>query len=290
MTRENISFRSHRLHEGRLAYRCSMAAGAKQTVLLLHGWPQTSWAWRRVIPLLSEQFDVIEPDLPGFGDSSKPESGFDKTIARKLHELVEALGIAKVAFVGHDLGGHAAYAYAAQWPEAVSHFVFVESSLPAFGQEEAMDVSRGGSWHFGFNMAGDISESLVEGREFLFVNHFVHRETVGAFDPDSITSDDVNVYAQALARPGALRWSSSYYRALPLNRQDNVIWGKTPLPMSALSIGAQWGYGPASAKTLTRVVVNVSEIIIDECGHYVPEKRPVEFAKTVSDFISNEAT
>ncbi|NUY30979.1 alpha/beta hydrolase [Paraburkholderia sp. JPY303] len=288
MTHENIPFRSYRLRDGRLAYRRSTAAGAKQAVLLLHGWPQTSWAWRRVIPLLSQQFDVIAPDLPGFGDSSKPESGFDKkTVARKLHELVEGLGIEKVAIVGHDLGGHVAYAYAAQWPEAVSHFVFAESSLPTFGQEEAMDVSRGGSWHFGFNMAGDISEALVEGREFLFVNHFVRRETVGVFDPDSISNDDVNVYARALARPGALRCSFSYYRTLPLDRQDNLIWGKTPLSMPALSIGAQWGYGPASAQTLRRVATNVSEIVFDDCGHYVPEEQPVKFAKALSEFISN---
>jgi pimeloyl-ACP methyl ester carboxylesterase len=137
-------------------------------------------------------------------------------------------------------------------------------------------------------MAGDISESLVEGREFLFVNHLMRRETVGVFDTDSISNDDINVYAQALARPGALRCSFSYYRALPFDRLDNVIWGKTPLSMPALSIGAQWGYGPASAQTLGRVAANVSEIVIDDCGHYVPEERPVEFARAVSGFISNE--
>lgn len=288
MTQTNMSLRSFRLLDGRLAYRRSSAAGAKQTVLLLHGWPQTSWAWRRVIPLLSQHFDVIAPDLPGFGDSSKPESGFDKkAIAGKLRELVEGLGIKSVAIVGHDVGGHVAYAYAAQWPESVSHFVFIESSLPSFGQEEAMDVSLGGSWHFGFNMAGDISESLVEGREYLFVNHFLRRETVGVFDPESISDSDVNVYARALARPGALRCSFSYYRTLPQDRQDNANWGKAPLKMPALSIGGQWGYGSASAKTLRRVATNVSDIVFDDCGHYVPEERPVEFTDALREFITN---
>jgi len=54
-----------------------------------------------------------------------------------------------------------AYASAAQWPEEVSHLIFIKSSLPSFGQKEALDVSKGGSWHFGFNMTGDISEELV---------------------------------------------------------------------------------------------------------------------------------
>ncbi|MDR5773065.1 MULTISPECIES: alpha/beta hydrolase [unclassified Caballeronia] len=286
MTDDNTSLRSHRLHDARLAYRRSGTPDGRPTLLLLHGWPQTSWAWRRVMPLLSRDFDVIAPDLPGFGDSSKPESGFDKkTIARRLHDLVEALGVRQVAIVGHDLGGHVAYAYAAQWPDAVSHFVFVESSLPAFGQEEAMDVSRGGSWHFGFNMAGDISESLVSGREFLFVDHFVHRETVGVFDADSISRDDIEVYARALARPGALRCSFSYYRTLPLDRKDNAVFGRSPLQTPCLAIGAQWGYGPASANTLRRVASNVTERLIDDCGHYVPEERPAEFADAVRQFV-----
>lgn len=287
MSPENIQVRSHRLHDVRLAYRRSTAANAKQTVLLLHGWPQTSWAWRRVVPLLSQQFDVIAPDLPGFGDSSKPSSGFDKkTVARRIHDLIEALGIKKVALVGHDVGGHVGYAYAAQWPEEVSHFVFCESSLPCFGQEEAMDVARGGSWHFGFNMAGDISEALVQGREYLFVNHFMRRETVGVFDPESVSDDDVKVYAQALARPGALRCSFDYYRTIPLDRRDSAIWSTTPLPMPALAIGAQWGYGESSMQTLKRAATNVSGVIINDCGHYVPEEQPVGFATAVSEFVT----
>ncbi|CAB3810018.1 alpha/beta fold hydrolase [Paraburkholderia fynbosensis] len=291
MIEVTTQMRSHRGQDVRLAYRRSGPPDARPTVLLLHGWPQTSWAWRHVMPLLSRDFDVIAPDLPGFGDSSRPESGFDKkTIARRLHELVDALGITQVAVVGHDLGGHIAYAYAAQWPQSVSHLVFVESSLPSFGQEEAMDVSRGGSWHFGFNMAGDISESLVRGREFLFIDHFVHRESVGVFDADSISPDDIEVYARALARPGALRCSFSYYRTLPLDRQDNVVWGKTPLAMPALAIGARWGYGQASADTLRRVAAHVTERLIDDCGHYVPEERPAEFAEAVREFIFKHAT
>jgi len=90
-------------------------------IVLLHGWPQTSWAWRRVTPLLSPVCDVVVPDLPGFGYSSKPEGGFDKkTIARRLRDFVRALGLSRIALVGHDLGGHVAYAYAAQWPQEVS--------------------------------------------------------------------------------------------------------------------------------------------------------------------------
>lgn len=269
----------------RFAYR--RAGRREMPVLLLHGWPQTSHAWRRLVPLLGERHDVVAPDLPGFGYTSKPDAGFDKkTISRRLREFVQALGLSRIALVGHDLGGHVAYAYAAQWPEEISHLVFIESSLPAFGQEEGMDVSKGGSWHFGFNMAGDISEELVRGRERLFVDHFMRREKVGVFDANSITEADIEHYARALQRPGALRSSFSYYRSLPADRGDNSVWGQTPLPMPVLAIGAEWGYGTASERTIRRVATNVRAAIVERCGHYPAEERPAELARLITDFLS----
>jgi len=282
---EMNDYESMRISDMRFAYHRAGHGGVP--VVLLHGWPQTSWAWRRMIPLLSPVCDVIVPDLPGFGFSSKPESGFDKrTIARRLREFVKALGLSRIALVGHDLGGHVAYAYAAQWPEEVSHLAFIESSLPMFGQEEAMDVSKGGSWHFGFNMAGDISEELVRGREYLFVDYIMRREKVGLFDSMAVSEFDIQHYASALARPGALRSSFNYYRTLPIDRDDNRIWGRTPLSMPVLAVGAQWGYGDASAQTIRRVASNVEDVLIDRCGHYPPEERPAELASAIQELLT----
>lgn len=285
MNAEMAPYETLRVGDMRFAYHRAGRGGTP--VMLLHGWPQTSWAWRRVVPLLSPTFDVIVPDLPGFGYSSKPESGFDKrTVARRLRALVQALGLSRIALAGHDLGGHVAYAYAAQWPEDVSHLVFIESSLPHFGQEAAMDVSQGGSWHFGFNMAGDISEALVQGREQVFVDYFMRREKVGLFDPQSVSSADIQHYAQALARPGALRSSFSYYRTLALDREDNRVWGQVPLGMPALAVGAAGGYGAASAQTLRQVASNVEAIVLERCGHYPAEERPAELATALQDFLA----
>jgi len=282
---EMNDYESMRISDMRFAYHRAGHGGVP--VVLLHGWPQTSWAWRRMIPLLSPVCDVIVPDLPGFGFSSKPESGFDKrTIARRLREFVKALGLSRIALVGHDLGGHVAYAYAAQWPEEVSHLAFIESSLPMFGQEEAMDVSKGGSWHFGFNMAGDISEELVRGREYLFVDYVMRRDKVGLFDSMAVSEADIQHYASALARPGALRSSFSYYRTLPVDREDNRVWGQTPLSMPVLAVGAQWGYGAASSQTIRRVASNVEDVLIERCGHYPPEERPAELASAIQDLLT----
>jgi pimeloyl-ACP methyl ester carboxylesterase len=287
MTYPDQADSSMRTDDMRFAYyRCGQGA---QTVVLLHGWPQTSYTWRQVAPLLSSQFDVVVPDLPGFGSSSKPDGGFDKkTISRRLRDFIAALGLSRVALVGHDLGGAVAYAYAAQWPQDVSHLVFVESSLPSFGQEEAMDVSRSGSWHFGFNMAGDISETLVSGREYAFIDHFMRRENVGLFDPTSVEDSVIEHYARALARPGALRCSFGYYRTLAVDRVDNHHWGRTPLPMPVLAVGATWGYGAASAQTMRRVATDVRDVVIDRSGHYVPEEQPTALADAITQFIDDD--
>jgi pimeloyl-ACP methyl ester carboxylesterase len=274
---------SVRTRDMRFAYA---RVGQGTPILLLHGWPQTSFAWRKIVPLLCKEHDVIAPDLPGFGYSSKPDSGFDKrTVSARLREFVQSLGLSRIAIAGHDLGGHVAFAYAAQWPDEVSHLVFIESSLPAFGQEAGMDVARGGSWHFGFNMAGDISEELVRGREFLFVDHFMRREKVGLFDANAVGSSEIEHYAQALARPGALRSSFSYYRTIPIDREDNRAWGQTPLQMPVLAVGADWGYGDASSRTIRQVASNVEDVLIERCGHYPPEERPHELAAAIKQFL-----
>jgi pimeloyl-ACP methyl ester carboxylesterase len=149
-----------------------------------------------------------------------------------------------------------------------------------------MDVSKGGSWHFGFNMAGDISEELVRGREYLFVDHMMRREKVGLFNPNSVTKDDIEHYARALARPGALRSSFSYYRTLPIDRGDNRNWGQTPLSMPVLAVGAAWGYGQSSAQTIRRVATDAHDVLIEDCGHYIPEERPDALANAIAEFLA----
>ena len=72
-------------------------AGEGPAVVLLHGWPQTWYMWRKVIPALAERYTVLAPDLRGFGQSSKPLDGYDKrTVAVDIYELVRSLGFEDV--------------------------------------------------------------------------------------------------------------------------------------------------------------------------------------------------
>lgn len=84
-----------------------LTAGHGPTVILLHGYTQTSRMWRPLIPKLTDRFTVIAPDLPGIGDSDIPQDGLDmKTAAIRIHALAKSLGVTKARVVGHDIGSN----------------------------------------------------------------------------------------------------------------------------------------------------------------------------------------
>src|SRR3954469_16159814 len=94
-----------------------LPAGEAEPVILLHGYAQNSHMWRPLIAELMKTRTVIAPDLRGFGQSAKPDSGYDKkTMAQDIHALASSLGLNNVSIAGHDIGLMVAYAYAAQYP------------------------------------------------------------------------------------------------------------------------------------------------------------------------------
>src|SRR5258705_3892240 len=96
-----------------------LIGGKGSPVVLLHGYAETSHMWIPIMPLLAKHHTVIVPDLRGAGDSSKPESGYDKkNMAVDIHALVSSLNLDHITVVGHDIGLMVAYAYAAQFPQA----------------------------------------------------------------------------------------------------------------------------------------------------------------------------
>ena len=104
--------------------------GHGDPVVLLHGWPETWYAWHKVMPALAKTYTVIVPDLRGLGDSSKPATGYDgKTVAEDIHQLVTKLGFKTIFLVGHDWGTQVAYSYAAAHPTEVRRLAVMELSL-----------------------------------------------------------------------------------------------------------------------------------------------------------------
>jgi len=122
--------------------------GSGPALVLLHGWPETSWEWHKVMPELAKTHTVIAIDLPGLGKSTIPSGGFDAAhTAVRLHEAVLALGYHQVQILSHDVGALVAYPYAKQFPNDVSRMAVLETPLNGFGLESAAAFS----FHFGLN-------------------------------------------------------------------------------------------------------------------------------------------
>src|SRR5215218_1348028 len=97
-----------------------LVAGKGEPVILLHGYAQNSHMWRPLMVELAKTRMVIAPDLRGFGQSSKPNGGYEKkTMAQDIHALASSLGFKQASVVGHDIGLMVAYAYAAQYPTEI---------------------------------------------------------------------------------------------------------------------------------------------------------------------------
>ena len=124
----------------RLHYRM---AGSGEPVVLLHGFPETSNAWRKVMPALAEHYTVVAPDLRGCGESDRPDTGYDKrTVAEDVHQLVHQLGLGPINLVSHDVGMMVGYAYASAYPSEVKRLVLMEAALPGLGLEKLYDADK----------------------------------------------------------------------------------------------------------------------------------------------------
>src|SRR5690348_4002896 len=109
-------------------------AGAGYPLVLLHGWPQSCYEWRKIIPSLAERFTVIAPDLRGLGNSDRPLTGYDKrTLAADVSALLGSLGLSKIGLAGHDWGAVAGFYLAYDHPELVERLMVLDA-LPGLGQ------------------------------------------------------------------------------------------------------------------------------------------------------------
>src|SRR3984893_12580051 len=203
-TPDSIASRTAEINGIKLHY---LAAGHGPTVMLLHGYTQTSRMWRPIMPLLADKFSVIAPDLPGIGDSAIPADGLDmKTAAIRIHALAKSLGVEKARVVGHDIGLMVAYAYAAQFPNETEKLVLMDAFLPGVaGWEEV--YNNPGIWHFRFN--GPTPEALVRGRERIYFEHFWN--DFAADKGSSIPEADREAYTASYARPGRMRAGWTYF-------------------------------------------------------------------------------
>jgi len=258
--------------------------GSGPAIVFLHGWPQTWYMWRDVLPGLMGRYRVIAADLRGLGDSSRPAAGYDtRTVANDIWRLMhDVLGERCFHVVGHDWGGPVAYALAAQHRDAVQSLAIFDAPVPGDGST----ITAMGRWHFGFHAEADLPEALVAGREELYLRHMYRK--AGA-RPDAIAEDAQREYLRTYAQPGAMRAGFNYYRAMPQDARDNAAFiqqGKLQMPVLVYGGGAaNVGRGLYAMDSWQRVADDVRGGVAEGCGHWIPEERPAWVVERLLEFF-----
>jgi pimeloyl-ACP methyl ester carboxylesterase len=261
--------------------------GQGDPVVLLHGWSQTWFEWRRVMPALAEQYTVIVPDLRGLGDSDKPADGYDtRTVATDIHELVMQLGFSRIFLVGHDIGGWVAYAYAAANREEVRRLALLEIIAPDEPILQFTTLTPQGSlWHFNFHFLRDLPEALIYGRERLYLSWFYRH---GAYNPAAIDEKALNEYVRCYSAEGGMRPGFEYYRALFTDIEQTKENMQTKVEMPVLALGGEVSFGQFMGQEWTKYASNVQGQVAPQAGHWIPEEQPAFLADQLLRFFEEE--
>ena len=265
-----------------------LEAGKGAPVVLLHGFPETSYGWRHQIPELAKRYHVIAPDLRGYGETDKPADGYDKrNMALDLRELMRALGISKVALVGHDRGARVATRFAKDHPDALDRLVVMDNVPTRIVSREFNAKMAKVYWFFMFHLVPDLPEALIEGREDVWLRHFFSAWT---HNKAAFTEDDIAAYVEAYRKPGAVRGALSDYRANAVDVAQDLLDADTKIDVPTLSLwGAEFdGVGKMfdMAAVWSEMASDLRTHAVPNAGHLVQEEQPEIVNRLLVDFLS----
>ncbi len=266
----------------------AVVGGEGPPLLLVHGWPESWYAWRLLMPALARDFEVIAVDQRGIGLSDKPEDGYDAgTLANDLVALMDALGHARFAAVGHDTGYFIGYALAADHPERVERVALAEvpgppgvsPSPPLFVPEPVNNRL----WHIPFNRVNhELTERLVQGREDVFFGYEFAIQGGGWVMPDDLQ----RYYFGLFSDPDTLRGSFGLYRAWDATLSQNAERATRKLAMPVLAIGGAESWGERAGEGMKPAADDVQTVVIPNAGHWVAEQAPEEMLAALTAFLA----
>jgi pimeloyl-ACP methyl ester carboxylesterase len=260
-------------------------AGAGPPVVLLHGFPETSYAWRHQIPVLGEHYRLIVPDLRGYGATEKAQTGYDKrTMANDIRALMAALGIQKAAIIGHDRGARVGTRFVKDHPDATARFAALDNIPTRLIFERMNAATAQAAWFFLFQGVRDLPEALIQGREELWLRYIL---TGWTYNPEALSEVDLATYTRAYAQPGGLRGAFEDYRAWREDlAQDQADVGKLKCPTLAL-----WGSEFEAAKFIDMAEIwrgmadDLVTAPIPLAGHLPHEERPEDVNVALLAFL-----
>lgn len=266
--------------------------GEGTPIILMPGWPQTWWAFHKIMPELAKNHHVFAVDIRGMGASDKPEDGYDKvTMATDIYGLIQSLGYEQAHIVGHDIGAQVAYPFSVLFPEATLSTTYLDvAGLPASVSDLTLlppDVLTGEFgkdfflWWFAFNQLDGLPQELIEGRAHIYQNWFWDNLLL---DKSALTERDRAVYANAYNSPDAIRASNGWYKTFPKDLQDNARFPEM-IDVPSLGIGGL-GYGLLSAFMQDRIA-DPQLVNLKSSGHYLAEEAPEDVTRLILEFIGS---
>ncbi|AUS77260.1 alpha/beta hydrolase [Actinoalloteichus sp. AHMU CJ021] len=258
--------------------------GEGDPVLLLHGFPDSSYLWRHQIPVLVDAgYRVIAPDLRGFGDSDKPqevEAYGMRTIVNDVVALTQELGVPRAHVVGHDWGAAVAWMYAFLMPRRVDHLAVLSVGHPGMFSAPTID-QRARSWYMLFYQFPGVSEELLRRNGWRLFKEIMARE------------GDHTRYLRDLARPGALTAGLNWYRANRSPESELRPEGNFP-PVLAPTLGI-WSTGDKAM--LEDQMIGSGKYVrgpwryerVENASHWIPLDAPDEVNRLLLGFLGSQS-
>lgn len=251
-------------------------AGEGPPVVLLHGWPQHWWIWRRLIPALAVERRVICPDLRGFGWSEAPPGRYEiQGFADDTLALLDELGLEQVELIGHDWGGYAGFLLCLNAPERIRRYLALGIVHPFF---EPPKPSPQALQRAGYQVL--LASPGLGAGVLRLLPGFVKLVLQRGSHPDMRwTEEELDCYAQSFRSPDHARASSHLYRSfltreLPRLQGGHYRSQRLSVPTRILSGEADPVIRPEILAGYEPYADEMSVEIVERCGHFIAEERP----------------
>lgn len=260
-------------------------------LILLHGWPQTSYCWHHVTPYLSE-FHVICPDLRGMGDSNRELdiALYEKDqMARDIFAIADELGIEQFNLGGHDWGGAIVQEMTFLYPNRILKLIILNMVIinNATGQLAASELLVKqlfrSSWYQFFMSIKELPEALLEGKEEIWIRFFSR----GIANP--IPEDAIQEYIRCYKIPKTISTTSNLYRTLHKDRQR---W-KERFEGQVINTPTQIIHGVLDPVIIKEYIIGIEkcysqvEIAQLQGGHFIVDELPKEVGTAISSFLKD---
>jgi pimeloyl-ACP methyl ester carboxylesterase len=266
-----------------------LEAGEGPLVVLLHGFPEFSYAWCKQLPALAGAgFRALAPDQRGYAESGKPKHVRDyrvEELAADVAALIESCGREKAVLVGHDWGGIVAYYTAMLHPERVDRLVVINAPHPArydaLVRRRPSQIAR--SWYAFCFLVPVLPEIVARIAASRWLGRWMQTDA----RPGSYTDEDIRRYEAAWSRPGALRAGINYYRALFLRKRaaERALRRRIDVPTLIL-----WGDRdryliPENAEPDPAWLPQAELVRFPQASHWLQHEEPARVNELIIDFL-----